>query len=163
MTKREAAEVINRHQRIAEGYHADIRRTKNNISNKSDEKRNLEKRKREVEQVIRKLLNVNGEIGDVNRQAKNTQSSYTKAIRLKEAVAGNIHTAFQEKSIEDERNTQAALQKLRQEVQRITDAISSIQAEINRLQNAINSLQHEIRYCQNVADDYARMMHTLPD
>lgn len=163
MTKGEAAEISSRHQKIAEGYRADIKRTKNNISNKSYEKSNLEKRKREIENVIKKLIKVNNEIGNVNRQAENTQNSYTKSIRLKEVTAGNIHIAFQEKSIEDERNTQVALQKLRQEVQRIETAIYNIQVQINKMKNDIDSLQHEIRYCQNVADDYARMMHSLPN
>ena len=163
MTKGEAAEISSRHQKIAEGYRADIKRTKNNISNKSYEKRNLEKRKREIENAIKKLIGVNNEIGKVNQQAQNTQSSYTKSIRLKEIMAGNIHMAFQEKFIEDERNTQVALQKLRQEVQRIEATIYNIQVEINKMENAIDSLQHEIRYCENVADDYTRMMYSLPN
>lgn len=156
MTKEEAKTYEKYYKRKAKECEANIKNKEKEISNKKNEKSSLEKRKEDIEDIIKRLSNINdNEISIVNSQAQKAETSYQNAIILQDISAQSISNAFKTSSIEKEGNTYNALSSLKRELQRIETAIKEIELKIRNLSNSIDSLNRTMKNYNGNANYYS--------
>lgn len=127
-----------------------------NLSYLRNQKGNIEaqlrtynRRKGEVENLIRDLTNVSdGNYSSLNRYADKIVSSISYALKgtSRAGSIGNTVSAQKEKGSWSDGNISNALSGLRQELNSIVNKINSLNSELYSVNGSINNANNNIRY-----------------
>jgi len=144
---------------------ADRTRATNQKTQDSSTKTNLEKRLKDLNDIITSLTGsgssaVPTQITSANSKAKTADERYRAAFSCKDVSVASVETAFRTKGVEEDMNSSTALQACRTEKTRITNEINRLDGEIRRLSANIDQLNTSVRTYQTRVNQYSSDMTT---
>ena len=140
------------------------------IEAENSEKKNAEKRLRELYEII-KLLNEDGgwfsssvpeAIEESNQVLNKADKNYSNCIKCIGVTAASIAGIFKVKKVEEDSSTSQALEVLRNEAQRLEQRIEDAKSKIIRLTAEVEEYRQKInRYSDEISIQRSRMNSAL--
>jgi chromosome segregation ATPase len=126
----------------------------------NSEKSNLEKRLSDVVGIIGLLGNsVEMQISSTNTVAQKANYCYSTAIKCTGIPAVSIFDSFHTKGVEEEVNSNSAMQGCLTEKTRIENEIARLTHEINNLEATIKGLTQNLNNFSNVTTQYTDLVN----
>ncbi len=179
-TKKEAAEEYSRsktnysnaaHQRsVAQRWEDDLRyeraRTEDRINSCISDRLNFEERIQQIHQIIDALEgtgsgflpDVPEEIHQQIRSAEITDTSFQQSIRCDGIAPASFVLSFQCKTVNQDSNTQQAIELFEKEVQRLEQAIEDINNQMHNMMEMIDDLTSQIQNSIQIQMDCRKAM-----
>lgn len=136
---------------------------KNQMSDLSAQKHNLEKRLEGIKRIIKMLEgsgSVPSSISKVVRTVKKADESFRMAVKFDNGSAVSIESAFRIKSVEEDSHSAAALQTYKREKNALEQSIENLKRQIASLSELVSSLTSQINACNSMQASLKRTMNS---
>lgn len=156
----DAKKDIRKYNRNISEMKSDIKNRNSQISTSKTEVKNLEKR---LEQVIKIIKYMNGDVNEsfssVNKKASSSQGRFQEIV-TQEISRGDISQKFKVQSVSVDANTSNALRALEKEKGKIENDIREINRQIKNLENAVQLINSKMHEFENKIDALERDIRT---
>lgn len=151
----------------AEQSYIDQRKTAmSTIQSCKTDKTNFEKRIKQIEEIIKMLEGRGGffsedvpeSITNANTSSQKADQSFKSCIKCDGISSASLDDVFHSKSVEEDSNSNNALNAFKNEKARLEEAVENLERQISSLSSSINDLNTQIRNCNSTQ---ASLRHSM--